>query len=461
MAKTRIFFAFITVGLLLSACQPSPVLTAAEKPTATATKRIAPTATPIPESLLDVDEADLDGVEIEVWHAWFGASAALFDLQVAEFNEENPWGIKVSATSHGNYFLLFNDLTAALESTERPHVIVALAEQLPLWDAEDALADLTPYVNDPIWGMSKADLSDFPSVFLEQEQIEGRWLGLPAQRTARFLVYNQTWGQELGFDAPPVNFDDFSEQACAANQQMRTDETTDNDGKGGWIVDDSSFSVLSWMLAFGGGPLEEGKYRFLEQENINTFKAQKELYDQGCSWVSSADTPYEQFALRSALFITASMEEFSDISRTMISFENIDEWTVIPFPGTEQSGLVAYGSSYALLETDDAEELASWLFLRWMLSSENQARWVKSTGLFPLRVSTLSELSEYRDANPQWSASVDLIRDLQIQPQVTSWRQVRPILGDGFAHIFRVDTQAGSVAAILAEMGSAVSEMIK
>ncbi|MCF6278258.1 MAG: extracellular solute-binding protein, partial [Anaerolineales bacterium] len=363
--------------------------------------------------------------------------------------------------AHGNYYLLYNEVAATLETTERPDVVVALSEELPVWDAVGAIVELTPYVNDPIWGFSKADLSDFPSVFLAQEQIADRWLGLPAQRTARFLVYNRTWGAELGFDAPPLNFDEFREQACAANQAMRADEITENDGKGGWIVDARSLSVLSWMRAFGGGPLDGDEYRFLIPENIEAFKSLKELFDVGCAWVSTENTPYEQFASRSALFATASMEEFSDVTGAFIQQGSTDEWTAIPFPGTVQTSVVTYGSSYALLATDDAQQLAGWLFVRWMLAPENQTRWVKSTALFPLRISALEELADYQDGHPQWAASVDLISQAEIQPQVTSWRQVRPILGDGFAHIFRVNTQAGSVSAILAEMGSTVSEMTK
>lgn len=459
MVKKLSFFMLV---IFISACQPSFASTSTANATPSPSELAGPaTATSIPVSLLDVDEADLDGVEIEVWHAWFGAPASLFDLQVAEFNEENPWGITVSAMPRGNYYLLFNDVTDALESTERPDVVVALSEQIPVWDEASAITDMTSYINDPVWGMSKADLSDFPSVFLEQEQVDGRWLGLPAQRTARFLIYNQTWAEELGFETLPVTFDGFAEQACAANQAMRSDETVDNDGKGGWIVDSDSHSVLSWMFAFDGGPLDEGNYRFLVQENIDTFKALKDLFDEGCAWVSTESTSYEQFSARSALFATASMEEFSDISKTFIQQGNADVWTVLPFPGLANSGLVTYGSSYALLETGDVKQLAGWLFVRWMLAPENQARWVKSTALFPLRISSLTELSDYQDEHPQWSASVDLIAQAQIQPQLVSWRQVRPILGDGFSHIFRVDTQAGSVAAILAEMGTAVSEMTR
>jgi ABC-type glycerol-3-phosphate transport system substrate-binding protein len=117
--------------------------------------------------------------------------------------------------------------------------------------------------------------------------------------------------------------------------------------------------------------------------------------------------------------------------------------------------MVVYGSSYALLETEDAEALASWLFVKWMLEPQNQAKWAKSTALFPLRISSLDELSDYEKANPQWAEAVNLISQAEIQPQLASWHRVRYLLGDGLEYIFRFDTQAGSVAAILTQMDDA------
>jgi len=96
--------------------------------------------------------------------------------------------------------------------------------------------------------------------------------------------------------------------------------------------------------------------------------------------------------------------------------------------------------------------LASWLFVKWMLAPQQQTKWVKSTALFPLRISSLEELSDFEKANPQWSQAVNLITQAETFPQLSSWRQVRYLLSDGLEYIYRYDTQAGSVSAILALM---------
>ena len=459
MAKTRILLLLI---FFLTACQPSSATpTSIPETKATATKKPLPTATAIPVSNFDVTEEDLEGIEIEIWHAWFGAPASLLDLQIDEFNEENPWGIKVKASYQGSYNMLFNTVSDSLDTAERPRLVLALSEQTSVWRERGAIKNLSPYIDDPIWGFTAEEKSDIPAPFLAQDQYDGEQIALPAQRTARFLLYNKTWGEELGFDAPPLTFENFEKQACAANKFMRSDENLENDGKGGWIVDFDSNAVLAWMLGFGGNPLDANdNYQFISDENINSFKNLKALYDKDCAWLTTANTPYEQFAARSGLFITASMEEFPEIDNAFAEAGNNDEWTVHPIPGAEHGAIITYGSSYTLLETEDeAEDLASWLFIKWMLMPANQAKFTKSTALYPLRTSSLELLSDYEKDNPHWGQAVNFIEQTENYPQLASWHKVRYLLEDGFEYIFRFDVQAGSVAAILAQMNATAQDL--
>jgi multiple sugar transport system substrate-binding protein len=447
--------------LILAACQPSstPGPTPSASPSSPVTQ--TPAAAPTAHSTLAVDQSALKGVTIQVWYPWFGAEASLFESQVTDFNSSNSWGITVQVASQGNYAALYDNLSAALETPAQPDLVVALPEQALAWEARGDVVDLTPYVQDTRYGFSQAEIDDIPSVFWGQDQVGGRRLGVPAQRSARFLFYNQTWAEELGFASPPRNAEEFLKQACAANQVMRSDAVKDNDAKGGWLVDTDPMTALSWMLAFGGSVVEAQSYRFLTPDNIATFKFLKTMYDENCSWATFNPTPYDQFATRQALFATGSLEDLVDQSRAFTDAANQDQWTVLTFPGPNQSGLVIYGSSFVVLKSTDVRQLAAWLFARWMLSPENQARWVLSTGLFPLRTSSMASLQDYRQEHPQWAAAVELIPQGRLQPKLASWRIVRVMLGDGFDHIFRVDMPSGQIAVVLAEMDRTVTDISK
>ncbi len=450
--------------LVLTACQSTATPAQTSTPKATPSPpRLTPTPTPFvtPTSALGLDTEDLRGTAIEVWHPWFGAEASLLESQIADFNASNPWGITVHATSKGNYTSILYNASAAIVGLEkdRPDVVVALPEYALTWDADGGVIDLTPYITDAVYGITAAERMDFPAVFWSQDMIGERRLGMPAQRNGRFLFYNQTWARELGFETPPGTPQEFREQACAANRAMRNDDDPSNDGQGGWIVDTHPMTIYAWLLAFGGGPLQDGNYRFLTPNNIAAFTFLRQLAEDNCAWVSTEETPYAQFASRKALFATGDLGDLPDQMRAFAQASNGDEWTVIPFPGTEGGVVPVYGSSFVLLQTDERRQLAAWLFMRWLLSPEKQAQWVQTTGLFPLRASSLALLTGYRNDHPQWNNAIALLPNGYPQPQLASWHTVRYVLGDAATHIFRVGVGSGQVSAVLAQMDALVSDI--
>ncbi|HJS19323.1 MAG TPA: extracellular solute-binding protein, partial [Anaerolineales bacterium] len=381
---------------------------------------------------------------------------------VAKFNAENEWGIVVNAQGKTNYAELFSQVNAALEDGSNPDMVIALPDHAFGWDAR--VVDLNPYVSDPIYGLSADDILDFPPVIWDQENVDGKRFGVPAQRSARFLLYNQTWARELGFEFPPATSAEFERQACAANKALAADDNPDNDALGGWLIDTNPSTPLSWMLAFGGSAQEEDGYRFLTPGNIAAFKFVKILQQKGCAWVPSPDlSVYDRFAARQALFATASLEELSEQSRAFFTSGSQDEWTVLPFPGDEQDAFVVNGSSYVMFESDDVTQLAAWLFMRWMLSADNQVGWVQSTGLFPLRASTMNLLADYSADHPQWAAAVEMLPDGELTPQLASWRVVRTMLGDGFRDMFDTirhpDLTDGQVPLILRQMDETATDL--
>ena len=265
-------------------------------------------------SSLNVEKEALRGAQVTVWHPWFGAEASLFESQVEQFNKTNEWGIVVSAQGKVNYTELFDQTEAALKDSTNPDMVIAFPEHAIGW--REHVLDLNTYVRDPIFGMSALEMSEFPTVIWMQDDVDGMRLGMPAQRTGRFILYNRTWARELGFDSPPETSMDFEKQACAANMALTRDEDENNNSLGGWMVDTNAMTPLAWMLAFDGGVQEEGGYRFLAPGNIDAFKFVKILQQIGCAWVPSLETSvYDRFASRQALFATASLEELVDQSR--------------------------------------------------------------------------------------------------------------------------------------------------
>lgn len=445
--------------LLLSACTPGPVPLDPLVTNTPATSRKTATPTPtgtLPDILIKPEA--LAGIRIQVSYAFVDSSASHFNDQVAEFNTLNEWGIVVYPQVNDTYNTLFGTVSTSLDTPEQPDLVITLPEQVLIWDEQGAVVDLAAYLQDPQYGFSEQDVADFVPIFWEIAGIHGRQLGLPAQISSSFLYYNQTWARELGFTRIPITSVDFRKQACAANQSFRSDAILQNDGYGGWIVNTSPQSVLAWMMASGGGLLEEDQYIFSSEGNRSALEFLKKLYDDNCAYITSEPTPYASFANRSALFITADLAE---VSRQKLAFEqagNGDEWTLIPFPG-QHTQLIAQGPIYTILGSTPEKQLAAWIFTRWLLSSENQARWVVATGMFPLRTSTYESLSGYRGNHPQWNQAVEYMESLAVQPQVAAWRKVRLVLGDATNFLFRNNLSPDQIPDLLVQMDDTVNEL--
>ncbi len=460
----RACIALFSTLFIFSACTPSiPSETSTRTPPPNTTENASATNTPAPAlSSLNVEKEALRGVQVKLWHPWFGAEASLIDSQVAKFNTENEWGIVVSAESKTNYSELFSQTEAALQDATYPQIVIAFPEHALEW--QDHVVDLTPYVSDPLYGFNPSEISDFPTVIWDQDEVDGKRFGVPAQRTARFILYNQSWARELGFISSPATSSEFEGQACAAHKALGSDGDPNNDPLGGWLIDTNAMTPLSWMIAFGGGIQEEKGYRFLTPGNIAAFKFVKILQQKNCAWVASPDLPAaDRFASRQALFATASLEDLPDQARAFAAANSRDEWTVLKFPGDEHDALVIYGSSFIMFESDDVTQLASWLFIHWMLSAENQARWVQSTGLFPLGNSTMNMLADYSASHPQWKEAVKLLPEGANTPQLASWRLVKIMLEDGFRDMFDTirhpDLTDGQVPLILKQMDNTAQDL--
>lgn len=461
MPIKRIFLPLALTAFLLAACVEItylPLSTATVESTDSTPLPAPPkTATPVPPTRapdLGVSTEALRGLTVELWHGLDGSQASLLAQMAAEFSLSNPWGITVNASGWGNLAGLEQAISSGQAGNGLPELALAMPEQALAWDEESLLAPLNPYVVNPEFGFTLADLDDFPAGFWQQDEVAGRRLGIPAVRSARFLFYNQAWARELGFSAPPQTAEEFREQVCAANATFRADADLSNDGYGGLVLDGDPWTAYSWFRAFGGDVFADDGFNFASPENEAALTFLRELRADGCAWLSSDLTAYHHLVARRALFITGSMTEIAAQNAAFGAAASPDVWTVIPFPGVRQAA-VAYGPSFVLFESSPARQLAGWLFMRWALSPQNQVRWAQESGYLPARVSAFELV---RSPSAQWREAAELASQMDNYPQSAGWRVVRRVLGDGFYAFFVLDLTAD---AVLSEMQSTIEDVLE
>ena len=444
----------ILLALLLSSCEqaPRPTLEPAEAtPTQNLTRR-TPTvtnppprgiSTPIPKSSsnLDVNSDELQDVTIRFWHPWSEETGRVIEALVDEFNRANIWGIQVQADYQGGYDELSENVTAALEAGTGPDVIAGYYYQGLEWNrAGEGLLELTPYVEDPVWGLAEEEQADFYPGLWEQEIWDGGRFGIPAQRTAQLLYYNLSWAKELGFTRPPSTSSQFRRQACAAASALSDDGDSANDGAGGLIISTDYNAILNWIFAFDGEVVGSrgSRYRFNTPEAQAAFTFLRVLYDEGCAWLSEQEIPELDFVGRLGLFSIGSAAGIPAQEAAFADLGSRDEWTVIPFPsGSSEASIVAYGPSFMVFQSGSNRQLASWLLIKWLTSPESQAHIAQASAHFPVRVSSLDVMDLLPRTYPQWNVAASFLSSASPEPPFESWQTVRWAVGDAATQLFR------------------------
>lgn len=323
------------------------------------------------------------------------------------------------------------------------------------------MVDLNDYLLDPVWGYSEDEQADFFPVFWEFDISREKRLGIPAQRSGNVLYYNQGWARELGFPSAPLSSDDFLEQACAAAQFRQADHSTV--GTGGWLISTEYPAIVSWMHAFGGKFYQKktktpssGEYQFDQPAVIEAYEFLRELYDQGCAWLPENPYPETYFAERKALFASGSITEMPYFLDAMRRAGNNDPWTVLAYLGPDGAQVMdVYGTAFQVLRSDEKQQLAAWLLIKWLLQAENQARLVQSTYAFPLRMSAMQ-------ADEQLSArasALDLLQFAQTEPTLPSWSLVRWAISDSATQLFRSYITLDQVPALVRYLDQTANDL--
>jgi multiple sugar transport system substrate-binding protein len=449
----------LLIVMLLTSCIGPFALGA--KSTVESTSSAGATAVQLtPTPTIKVDASSLRGVNITFMYPWTGDVQKTVESMVADFNSTNEWGIRVITSAPGSASALTDSVAAAMQNLTPPEVIAAPIDYLLRLNQEaKVVADLTPYVDSPKYGMTADEISYFSDTFWQQDMVDGYRYGIPAQRTAKVLVYNKTWANEMGFADAPATPDDFKNQICEATGRLKSDATTANDGMGGWLIDYEGLTMASWMEAFGSDLGSGGKFTFDNYNTIAALKYLRGLQETNCAWFGSKPAPYEYFAKRQTLVYTADLEEMFLQQQAQKMAGSTDEWVVLPFPSESSPFILAQGPSYAVLAQTDEKKLAAWLFVRWMSNVDHQGKIVKASGTLPLGEKSIQYAVELEDTLPQWAQVAKMVNLVKVPPSVTDWNNACMIMEDASWQLFKTNMAMDKIPDLVKTMDDTLAEI--
>lgn len=405
----RLISLLLAVSLLLGACQSDTFTTDQDGP------------------FDDLEELDPSDALVVYWHSLTGADEDRMLGMIDDFNVSNEWGITVVGEYQGDPETLYTRVVAGLSNDQLPNLVTADPSLVAAFAAQDAAVALSPYLESKEWGFTQAELEDFyPSALASGRlpQFDDERFSFPTCRSLQVLYYNVDWLKELGYDAPPTTWDEFREIACAAREPA--------DGLYGFEFGMDS-ALFASLLATQDAPLlnsDATAYTLGGEQGQVTLQFLQDLTQDGCAlWETEAGT-LSDFGAGEILFAVSSTDELSLYRRTIAEGANFD-WALSALPHTTKETLVGVqGSSLTILRGSPKEQLAAWLFVKWLSEPEQQAYWSQETARFPIRKSALSAMDAYLAEHPQYSLAAQLLENQWItEPAVTAYSACRAEIG--------------------------------
>ncbi|KAF0111679.1 MAG: hypothetical protein FD147_690 [Chloroflexi bacterium] len=454
------------VILVLAACKPqqppykgTPVVDQTSAASTPVMKTLVPTK--VPEVKGNIQK--LNGLQIQFLHPWTAETSRVIDLLVDEFNQTNEWGIHVIVLAPGSAGLVAQEFREDAMKHRLFDVVAAPVSMVFSSDLQkENILDLNPYVLSSKYGLNEAERNDFLPAFWDEDVVDGKRYGIPAQRTAAVIFYNVTWASETSFSENPETTTDFRKQVCAANASMKTDNDRSNDALGGWIVNTQAITMMSWFNSFDAIPTAKSVEKFESEKYAQAFEYLYHLQKDSCAWQSRIPQPYDYFANRQTLAYSGVMQDIMKQSAAFERSDNKDKWVILAYPSIGEYGdqrIISEGPSYTIVKSDSEQQLAAWLFIRWMASPAHQARLLQTSGTLPLGSKVLSLLSDFRSTYPQWNEVIPLLPVIKPAAPQANMETVKMVLEDAGWQLFRTEFKADQIPALLTQLDETINEL--
>lgn len=406
---------------------------------------------------------DPTGATVVWWHQHTGAREQFLADIIATFNAQNPWGITVEASNQGSYADIYNKMIAGIPSGDVPNLVVAYQNNAAAYyQAGGLVENLDVYVLDPQWGLNDAEIADFvPSFFYQDYTPDGAArIGFPPNRSLEAMYFNLSALKEMGYDGPPTDWETFREMACKFTESGWSGYEGD-DTVGYYIRTDAS-NVAAGTFSLGGDIFDKntGQFTYNSPETVAYVQFMVDLYQAGCAaLIAERYGDQNAFTAGRALFYVGSTSGLPFVrSGIEEAFAEPFEWGVTALPYADVPVSDVYGASVSIPKTTPEQQLAAWLFVRWMTEPEQQAQWALVSQYFPVRYSAQEGLDAIFSDLPQYEQAWNLLQGVtKVEPQVASYDAVRKEAEATFQNLL---ASGGDVQTALTQLTNAANEIM-
>lgn len=304
-----------------------------------------------------------------------GPLTKIIDQLCADFTKEHP-KIKVNPVYTGSYADTRTKVETGLKSGTGPDVAIMFSTDLFTLLDLNAITDIDTVAKNDSKDNTKKMIDDFYPGFLLNTQAQGKTWGIPFQRSTIVLYYNKDAFKEVGLnpDKGPSSWDEMLADAKKLTKPGR------------YGIEIPSTDYAYWMLQTF--TLQQNSKNLMNTDGnevyFNSPEAKKGLsYWKGLADAGVMPKGITQWATTPTDFIQgkAAMMYHTTGNLTNVKTKAKFNFGVSMLPKNETFGSPTGGGNFYIFKgKPEANQEASWEFVKWMTTPERIAQWSIDTG---------------------------------------------------------------------------------
>lgn len=359
--------------------------------------------------------ADGDPITLKFWHhRGSGAQYECVTHAVNGFNETvgKEKGIVIEESYIGGYVDLFSQIQLAVQSGEAPNIVSAGNTYVAYMREDDYLVDMAPLAEAEGYDIT-GNLMDW---LLEiGGNTDGQIHSMPYCRSTPLFYYNKGIARELGIEiGDMITIDELKKFGEAAMIKNDAGEIT---RYGFEIFNDFGYYNAAWIYQLGSEYMVEGggSPSLEDGTMLKVLSDWREWVDAG--WcrpfdvTNAGDTAQTMFINGE---LAAYMNSSAGLGNLLIAAaETGVEVGVAMFPTYNPENHVAEigGANISIISADNSDEeiQASWEFVKYLMSDEEQFFNAKTSGYVACTksIATYPEMVEFWAENPEFKVAYD------------------------------------------------------
>ncbi|MFL0195715.1 ABC transporter substrate-binding protein [Clostridium sp. WILCCON 0269] len=352
-------------------------------------------------------------VEITFWHSMSGKNGQALTKMVNDFNNSHK-DIKVNAQYQGKYDDGINKLKSAERTKNGPDVMQVYDIGTRFMIDSGWVKPIQDFIDD-----EKYDTSNLEPNIAGYYTVNDKLYSMPFNSSTPIMYYNKDSFKAAGLnpDSPPRTFSELEQDMVKLTKK-------DNSGK----VTQYGYSMAIYGWFFEQFIVKQGQY-YANNGNgrkaaptavefdkngsglkiLNEWQELVKSGNAGNFGRNEDDTENAFIAGKTAIYIESTADLSAVLSGVGGRFQ-IGTAFLPSFDGVQDGGVSIGGASlWAMNSNDKEKEKATWEFIKYMVSPDEQAYWATQTGYFPVtkKAYDVQLMKDNLKQKPQFQTAID------------------------------------------------------